>query len=150
MIALDTNILVYSVADEDEECRRERSIVLIQRIAPTGAIVSLQVIGEFLNVCRRKKILMNELAILRAAEFLDGFACPRTQGGDLIEAAGTAARFGLQYFDALILVVACRAGATILLSEDMQDGLEVEGLRIVNPFDPANETLLAEHFGSAL
>ena len=39
-------------------------------------------------------------------------------------------------------------GATILLSEDMHDGLEIEGLKIVNPFVIANEILLADYFGS--
>jgi predicted nucleic acid-binding protein len=59
-------------------------------------------------------------------------------------------RFKLQYFDALIIAVASRAGARILLSEDMHDGLVVDGLRVVNPFVAGNETLLAEHFDSAL
>jgi hypothetical protein len=32
----------------------------------------------------------------------------------------------------------------------MQDGLELDGIRIINPFSTANETLLADYFGSAL
>lgn len=31
----------------------------------------------------------------------------------------------------------------MLLSEDMVDGLEVEGVRIVNPFNPANDAVIA-------
>ena len=61
-----------------------------------------------------------------------------------------AEKYQMQFFDALIVVITRRAGATILISEDMQDGLEIDGLRIVNPFAAANETLLADYFGSAL
>ena len=40
------------------------------------------------------------------------------------------------------LAAARRAGATILLSEDMQDGLEVDGLRVVNPFVAGNDAFI--------
>ncbi len=38
----------------------------------------------------------------------------------------------------------------MLLSEDMQDGLVVDRLRVVNPFNAMNETFLADYFGSAV
>lgn len=31
---------------------------------------------------------------------------------------------------------------TILISEDMQDGLSIDGLTVVNPFNPANSALI--------
>jgi predicted nucleic acid-binding protein len=46
-----------------------------------------------------------------------------------------AERYGLSIYDAMIVASALVAGCTTLWSEDMQDGLVVEGqLRIVNPF----------------
>lgn len=53
------------------------------------------------------------------------------------------------FFDAVIIAVARRAGATLLLSEDMHDGLVIEGLTIVNPFVAGNEGVLADWLGSA-
>lgn len=53
-------------------------------------------------------------------------------------ASELAKRYQLQYFDALICTVAARGGATILVSEDMQDGMALDSLTIVNPFNPAN------------
>lgn len=44
----------------------------------------------------------------------------------------------LQTFDAIIIAASEEAGASVLLSEDMQDGRVVAGLRILNPFNPAN------------
>ena len=139
MIALDTNILVYSVASEDHAGRRHSAATLLERLgAVGGAIVPLQVIGELLNVARRKRILATAAAIRRASQFLEAFACPPTGADDLVAAAMLSARYDLQFFDALIVVVASRAGATALLSEDMQDGLQIDGLPVLNPFNPAN------------
>ena len=150
MIAFDTNILIYAVASEDAPNRHAKSLDLVESTAPLGAIVPLQVVGEFLNVCRQKKLVSLEHAMRRVDEFLGGFDCPETRANDLLDAFALAERNMLQYFDALIIVVAKRAGATILLSEDMHDGLEIDGLKIVNPFAAANETLLADYFATVL
>jgi predicted nucleic acid-binding protein len=144
VIAFDTNILIYSVSRDDRLNRHSRSVELVEQVAPIGGIVPLQVIGEFLNVCRQKKIVEPRRAVTRATEFMGGFDCPETRQEDLIEALDLADRKMLQYFDALIITVAARAGATMLLSEDMQDGLETSGLRVVNPFLAGNDRLLAE------
>jgi len=37
-----------------------------------------------------------------------------------------------------------RAGVRHLLTEDLQDGFELEGMRFVNPFKPANDRLVEE------
>ena len=77
-------------------------------------------------------------ALVRADEFLTTFTSPHSLTDDLLDAGALSARIQLAYFDALIITIAARAGATLLLSEDMQDGLEVDGLRVVNPFVAAN------------
>ena len=138
MIALDTNILIYAVGGSDPKQRDEIAKALIRRLPPVGAIVPVQVIAEFLNACRRKKILSMAKALVRADEFLMAFTSPCSLTDDLLDAGALSARIQLAYFDALIITVAARAGATLLLSEDMQDGLEVDGLRVVNPFVAAN------------
>jgi predicted nucleic acid-binding protein len=148
LIAIDTNILIYSVSTDEPTLRHFDAIEVMKRIAPAGAIVPLQVIGEFLNVCRRKKIVSTPVAVRRVNEFMHVFDCPATSDSDLLRAFELAAHYQLQYFDALIISVAARAGATILLSEDMQDGLDIDGLHIVNPFSGANEPLLTTYFGS--
>ena len=145
MIAVDTNILIYSVVTSDLLGRHAQAIELLKRIAPVGGIVPLQVIGEFLAVCTRKKTLSPALAIQRISEFMGGFDCPPTDAHDLIDAFDLANKKRLQFFDALIIAVAHRAGATLLLSEDMHDGLEVDGLRVVNPFVAGNDAVIANY-----
>jgi len=43
-------------------------------------------------------------------------------------------RFGLQYWDALIVASAQRSGCRHLLTEDLQDGQELDGVLVMNPF----------------
>lgn len=148
MIAIDSNILVYAQQDNDHSNRHSAASEIITKSVLIGAIVPIQVLGEFLNVCRNKLKLTPRDSIEQVADYLAVFRCPATIAADLLTAAVTADEFQLQFFDALIIVVAKRAGATVLLSEDMHDGLEVDGLTIVNPFAAANKTLLADYFAN--
>lgn len=60
----------------------------------------------------------------------------------VLAASGLARRHGLQFWDALILRASARGGAGLLLSEEMQDGAELDGVRSLNPFAPANREWL--------
>ena len=150
MIALDTNILIYTQIANIDDPRHQIAVALLKKSAFVEAAVPVQVLGEFINVCIRKLSVAPIAAVEQVEDFLRIFDCPATEPTDLVEAAALVARFKFAFFDAVICAVACRVGATILLSEDMHDGLEVDGLKIVNPFTAANETLLADYFGSAL
>lgn len=52
-----------------------------------------------------------------------------------------------QLWDSVICAVAMQADAKMLLSEDMQDGCVLDGLRIVNPFNQANAIVIEALFG---
>ena len=150
MIALDTNILAYAVTASDIAGRHEAAMALLDQLASPGAIVPLPVFGEFFNACRRRKLIDQELAQVRVEAWASVYDCPPPSIDDYLTASQLSDEYMLQYFDALIITVAARAGAKLLLSEDMQDGLELDGIRIINPFAAANATLLADYFGSAL
>lgn len=150
MIAFDTNILVYAQQGGKSEPRHERALSLIYEATLIDSCIPVQVLGEFLNVCVRKLKITPDDVIDQIEEYADVFDCPQTGHDDLTRAAHLADLHDLQFFDALIVTVSAKAGATILLSEDMQDGLEIEGLRIVNPFAAANEALLADYFEAAV
>ncbi len=150
MIALDTNILAYAEQSEDDHGRHERALLLVEELATGEHCIPIQVLGEFVNVCLRKGLLDIQEAKSKISLYADMFEAPTTSHLDLMTASALTSRFNFQFFDAVIITVARRAGAVILLTEEMQDGFEVGGLKIVNPFAAANETLLADYFGSAL
>ncbi len=149
MIALDTNILIYAEDARDTKGRHQKAIALMDRLAPIGAVISFQVLGEFLNVCRSKGVLALEISAIKASLFADAFGEVPTEIGDLTEAAALSAQHNLQFFDALVIAVARRAGATVLLSEDMHDGQIISGLTILNPFNEANAATLANYLSGS-
>ena len=51
------------------------------------------------------------------------------------------ARFNVHYWDALMLAAAQQQGCQFMLTEDLQHGQLVDGLRIVNPFLTAPDFL---------
>jgi predicted nucleic acid-binding protein len=134
VIALDTNILVYAAMAEDTQRRHSRAIELLRLLGPQGAIVPLQAIGEFLNVCSKKAPLALAEAGTRANLWMALFLTPAAQPADYLEAVVLAHRYRLQFFDSLMLVVSRRAGAIYLMSEDMQHGQKIDGIEILNPF----------------
>ncbi len=52
-------------------------------------------------------------------------------------------RFDLQYGDALIVASAQQFGCSHLLSEDLQDGQDLDGVLVVNPFTHQPDRLLS-------
>ncbi len=60
---------------------------------------------------------------------------PLTLTLDTVEAAwGVQDRFGLSFWDALIVASALAGGCRYLLTEDLQHGQELDGLQVVSPF----------------
>ena len=126
---LDSNVLVYAFTDD---ARAATAQALLDR----GCTISIQGLNEFANVARRKlgkswPEIRDDLAAIRTV-------CPTVVPIDLDthEAAlRLAERHRFAFFDALMVATASKAGCTTLWSEDMQDGMLIDGkLRIVNPF----------------
>ena len=135
MIAFDTNVLVYSFesGEKAEVARR-----LVETGTSRGALLPLQAVGEFVNACRRKVTIPYDKLPAAAEHLLEGFRVLPTKPHHVVDAIVRAERFQLQYFDALVVTVARDAGATILVSEDMHDGIDLDGVVVLNPFNPAN------------
>ncbi|NJM81602.1 MAG: PIN domain-containing protein [Tabrizicola sp.] len=124
----DTNVVLYLLEDSPKADRAET-------ILQTGPRISVQVLNETLVNCRRKAKLGWEetgifLAGVRSLCPVENLSLQTYEVGRAL-----AERYGLSIYDAMIVASALLAGCTTLWSEDMQDGLVVEGqLRIVNPF----------------
>lgn len=140
--SIDTNILVYSVQPEDIRSRLASRIVADAVVV--GAVLTNQVIGEFLNVASRRSLVPLDQARQTAADWSLLLPIAPTSIDHLIAASMLSERHRLQFWDALIITVSRAAGADCLLTEDMQDGAEVGGVRLVNPFNPINAELLDE------
>jgi len=134
---IDTTIIVYCFDDRMPD-KKTRSLSLIADALQTGnGIISWQVIQEFLNVATRKfKVpLKPEDAKLYLQKVLHPL-CQVFPDLDIYQnALDLQGKTKYSFYDSLILAGALREGCTILYSEDLQDGHQVDGLRIVNPFN---------------
>lgn len=139
-IALDSNILVYASADPDTS-KGTAAETLIAALAPNG-VIPAQALAEFLWVIRRKRPDHFETAKAQVRLYQATFDVVATDGALVSQAADIMERRGLQLWDALICAASLRGGASVLLSEDMQDGADIDGLRVLNPFAPANRSRL--------
>lgn len=135
---IDTNIWLYSLFDDRRieaiERERKRSIA-ISITEDEGIIISTQVINE-ISANLLKKAAFNEEQIKQTIQSLYN-RCTIVQFNLTILESASALRsqYYLSFWDSLIVASALDAGARILYSEDMQDGLVVlERLEIINPF----------------
>lgn len=132
---LDTNVAVY-VHDHGSPENRERAVELFGS-PPDRLVVSSQVLTEFYWAVTRK--LDPPLAPDPALEALRQLAALPVVAVDralVLAAVETATRHQLALWDALIVEAAVRAGCDRLLTEDLNDGQEIRGVRISNPFRP--------------
>ncbi len=131
----DTNVLVY-LFDADSPDKQARAREALQQALEHGAaVISTQVLQEFLVTVTRKlarplPAAEAETALRRLMEL------PVVQvDSDLILAAAVSGRRDrISFWDALILAAASTAGCDEVLSEDLQHGRSFGRLRIVNPF----------------
>lgn len=127
---LDTNVLLYLMSSGTEKAGRSDAII------KAGAVISVQVLNEFARVGIRKFGLSfaevrNVLQTVRTTCRI----VPLTL--DVHEyALRLAERYQLHIFDANIVAAAMIEGCTTLYSEDMHDGLVIDGLTIRNPYRP--------------
>jgi predicted nucleic acid-binding protein len=136
---VDSNILVYR-HDRDEATKQRAAQQLLERLWKTrSGRVSDQVLHEFYVVATRKLAKPVPLATARAEVRQLETWRPIASSPALREAAFELEdRFSLSWWDALIVAAAMEAGCVTLLSEDLQDGLDVDGLLVRNPFAHAD------------
>jgi len=127
---LDTNVLIYALAENDPRSARAEDLLA------AGGIISGQVLNEFTSVAR-KKLLLSWAEI---SEAIDAFLvlCPSLLPITLEMhevAREIAEKLGYGIYDGLVIAAALEAGCSILYSEDLQDGQRINGrLTIRNPF----------------
>jgi predicted nucleic acid-binding protein len=131
---IDSNLWLYSLIPDptqaDDQRKREQVIALINPITP---IVSTQVINEVCSVLQRKAKFQESQIRQLVQVFSDRCLIVELTSKTLINASDLRLRYGFSFWDGLIVASAIAADATLLYSEDMQDGLLVEQqLRIIN------------------
>jgi len=139
--AIDSNILVYALI-RDEPRKHELASEIMVRAMSLDAVIAAQTLAEFLNVVQRKQPQLFEEARTQARRWKITFEPLDTSSHHVLEGADFAARYRLQLWDSIIWQVVRSAGAELFLTEDLQDQLTIEGMKVLNPFSPTNSAEL--------
>lgn len=144
---LDTNILIYRV-DGAAGWRQQVARRIIDAASAVDCWLTLQAVSEFYAAATRKGMMSPDRAAETAGIWLELFPVAAASPGAVRAALDVATVGRASYWDALLLATAAEAGCTAILTEDMADGSELQGVRILNPFAdgglaPAAEVLLA-------
>ena len=130
---IDSNVFVYA-ADSKNHAKRSVARKLISSAVLSGGYrINVQVLNEFSSVAYRKLGLAVEeikayLEMFRALPVLPVSADVTEKGLDVMN------RYGLQFYDSLLLVAASENGCDEFVSEDLNDGQIYCGMKAVNPF----------------
>jgi predicted nucleic acid-binding protein len=131
---LDTNVLVYAY-DSGEPKKQSVARQYVQGAVGGAYVISVQVLEELSTTLlhkfsipltpREMRSILDALSPVRAVE-LDQELVRR--------AVEVHERYGVHFYDGMIIAAAERANCTRIWSEDLNAGQEYFGIRVENPF----------------
>jgi len=143
---VDTNVLVYAY-DPRDHAKQERAQAALERLVPPGlAVVSVQCLTEFFRTVRWRlpepltpdDAFAQVVRLARVCRVLD------LTSWIVLEACRASNTYRLSIWDALIWASAKVNQVPDVLTEDWEHERVLEGVRFLNPFDPAFDLALLE------
>jgi predicted nucleic acid-binding protein len=124
---LDTNVLLYLLSSDAKADKAEALLA-------GGGTISVQVLNEFASTASRKlKMTWPEIReILATVRAICAVVPVTVDTHD--KGLAIAERYGVSFYDSLILAAAREAGCRVVYSEDMQHGQTIGDVTIRNPF----------------
>ena len=129
---LDTNVLVYAVDDADPEKKKTARALLARA---DNVVLSAQVLTEFyVTVTRKLKPAIDAETAAHLVRRLARIQCVAVDAQLVQLAIRAGQRWQLSHWDSLVVEAARQAGCSRVLTEDLADGANYDGLAIENPF----------------
>jgi predicted nucleic acid-binding protein len=134
-VFVDTNILVYA-HDLDAGRKHQVATSLLRDLWESQAgVISTQVLQEFyVNVTHK---IAKPISPPQARGILSAYAAWQVEvirPADVLQASEVQERYQLSFWDAMIIVAAAKGGADVLVTEDLNSGQVIEGVRVSNSF----------------
>lgn len=133
-IFFDTNILIYSVDENDLQKKEIASQLLTDASSSKTGIISTQSLQEFYNVAVKKLNLSKQIAKEYVELFSSQLTVRQVTVPLIFNAIDISIKNKLSFWDSLILSSANDNGCIIVYSEDLNNGQIVGGTKILNPF----------------
>lgn len=131
---VDTNVLIYAHDVDSKSKHTVAKNILRELWSDRAGVLSMQVLQEFyVNVTRKiRSPLPRDSARLVVGSYF--IWCVDTTPAELSVTFRIEDESQIGFWDALIVAAAAKSGASRLLSEDLNPGQRIAGLRIENPF----------------
>lgn len=132
---VDTNVLVYA-HDRGAGEKNARARELVKRLwRERIGVVSTQVLQElYVNVRRKASAPVSAPEARALVEDYLAWPLVVNDGATILQAVAIEERFGLSFWDALVVASAQEAGVEVLWSEDLNDGQAYGSVVVRNPF----------------
>jgi predicted nucleic acid-binding protein len=131
---LDTNVLVYAY-DSGSPAKQLIAQRLLRAALAGHSVISAQVLGEFAAVLLHKVspgISPDDLIVVLDA--LEPIKVVPADAAVVRRAVDARAKYGVHFYDGMILAAAEKAGCKRIWSEDLNGGQQYFGITVENPF----------------
>ena len=131
---VDTNVLLYAISRDPAE--QDKAKIAQDILAERDLALSVQVLQEFYVQATRasRPDAIGHQQAIRLIEAFGRFPVQDVTTGIMTAALSACARFQLSYWDAAIIEASRALGCAEVLSEDLGDGQDYGGVRVINPF----------------
>ena len=132
---VDTNVLLYA-HDVDAGRKHEIARGLLRELwTERSGVLSTQVLQEFyVNVTRKIRTPISPAVARSIVQSYSAWCAPGIGVPDISAAFQIEDEARIGFWDALIVAVAARSGASRFLTEDLSAGQTIAGILIDNPF----------------
>ena len=129
----DSNVLVYAAMDQDPRKQKIALFLFAEAVERGTGAISLQVLREIANCMFKKsgssfETIRNDVDAFKALPRVPESEALLDRGMEIKE------RYGIPFYDALIVASAEAAGCDTIYSEDLADGAVYGSVRVVDPF----------------
>ncbi len=132
-IFLDTNIISYMFDSKEMEKQVKARKIVAELVVSNNCHISTQVLQEAFNVLTKKLNYTKEESRQIVMNLMN-MPIHQITVADISDAMDISNSTQFTIYDSLILSAAKAEKCNIVYSEDLNDGQEVDGVKIINPF----------------
>ena len=134
-VFVDSNVLIYA-HDADAGVRHEKSSARLTELwASGGGRLSTQVLQEFyVNVTQKIQTPIPKVAARELIRTYKSWVHSSITPETILRASEIGGTWKISFWDSLIVASAEQDGAPELLTEDLNHGQVIAGVRVVDPF----------------
>lgn len=132
-VFIDSNFFIYLLNKYEKEKRRQCAALLLELEETSSIVISTQVVKEVSAVLLRKyHYPVDDLKVLLSQ--MERFEVVETPMSVIRNGIDIMQSYQLSFWSALICAAAHQAKCTAIVTEDMNDGQKILGMKIRSPF----------------